>query len=350
MKKVILLLFLICVVAHSTILADQLRLKNGDRLTGQIVKSDGKALKLKTEYAGDLTVSLDAIEEIISDQPLYLTLNDGKTVFGIVSTRNGSYEVETNGGSKVAVEHNSIRTIRSASEQTAYERLLRPGWLELWSGVADFGFSMTTGNTKTKTVTLGANMARETGRDKTVLYAALINAKNRKDDVSETTANAIRGGGRYEINLTNRLSGFGFADFEHNEIQLLDMRTVLGGGLGYYIKKGERAQLQIFGGGAYNRENFSGGLRRNSAEALVGEDLTFRLSNRVSLKERLQFFPNLTERGEYRATLDSGVVTKMTNWLNWQVILSDRYLSNSVPGSKNNDLLFTTGVSLNFKR
>jgi hypothetical protein len=94
--------------------------------------------------------------------------------------------------------------------------------------------------------------------DKTGLYRALIKAEKTEEDVSETTGNALRGGGRYEINLTDRLAAFGSADFKHNEIQLLDRRMVLGGGgPGYYLKKRERSQFQVFGGGAYNYENFS---------------------------------------------------------------------------------------------
>ena len=54
---VILVSFLLVAAA----LADQVTLKNGDRLTGSISKSDGKELVLKTEYAGDVTVKFDAI-------------------------------------------------------------------------------------------------------------------------------------------------------------------------------------------------------------------------------------------------------------------------------------------------
>lgn len=35
-------------------LGDQVTLKNGDRLTGSVVKSDGKTIVLKTDYAGDV--------------------------------------------------------------------------------------------------------------------------------------------------------------------------------------------------------------------------------------------------------------------------------------------------------
>ena len=46
--------------------ADTLKLKNGDCLTGTIVKADEKALVIKTEYAGPITVNWDAIQEVES--------------------------------------------------------------------------------------------------------------------------------------------------------------------------------------------------------------------------------------------------------------------------------------------
>jgi putative salt-induced outer membrane protein YdiY len=339
---------LMCFSLCLTALADEVKLKNGDRLTGAIIKADGKTLTLKTDYAGTVTIAADAIAEVVSQESLYVALDDGKTLVGKVATSGGKYEVETKEANKVSGEMTAVQAIRSQAEQTSYERMLAPGWLDLWNGGVDFGYSLTTGNTRTNTLALGSNLSRQTSRDKTTLYAAYINARNRNKGVTETTANAIRGGGRYEINLANRLTTFGFADFEYNQIQLLDLRSVLGGGLGYYVVKNERAQLQVFGGGAYNRENFSTGLRRNSGEAFAGQDFTFKLSDRALLKERFQFFPNLTDTGEYRHTFDSSLTTRLTRWLTWNVTASNRYISNPPPGSKNNDLLFTTGIGVAF--
>ncbi|MGE0133212.1 MAG: YdiY family protein [Blastocatellales bacterium] len=329
-------------------LADEIKLNNGDRITGTIVKADGKTLVIKTNYAGNVTISAEAIAQISSDQPLYFAMSEGKTVVGTVATKEGKYEVSTKDATPVSLERGEVQAIRSKPEQDEYERSLSPSWLDLWSGGLDFGYSLTTGNTRTNTLALGSNLNRHTARDKTSLYAAYVNAKNKNKGVTETTANAIRGGGRYEIGLTNRLSAFSFADFEYNEIQLLDLRAVLGGGLGHYIVKNERAQFQVFGGGSYNRENFSNGVKRNSGEILAGEELSLKLSDRVLFRERLQFFPNLTNTGEYRVTFDSSLNTKLTRWLSWQVTASNRYLSNPVLGSKNNDLLLTTGIGVAF--
>lgn len=49
--------------------ADEVTLKNGDRLTGTIIKSDAKTLDIKTEFAGVVTIQWSAIT---SDQPEFL--------------------------------------------------------------------------------------------------------------------------------------------------------------------------------------------------------------------------------------------------------------------------------------
>ncbi len=49
---------MLCFFAGS-VMADQVTLKNGDRLTGTIVKSNGKTLLIKTEFAGEVTGFLE---------------------------------------------------------------------------------------------------------------------------------------------------------------------------------------------------------------------------------------------------------------------------------------------------
>jgi putative salt-induced outer membrane protein YdiY len=346
---------LLCSGLAARMLADEVKLKNGDRISGTIVKADGKTLTIKTDYADVINISADVVAEITSEQTLWFALDSGKTVVGKVATKGGKYEIETRDAALVSLDPGIVQAIRSQPEQEEYERLLHPGWLDLWDTDVNLGYNLTTGNIQANTLAFDTNMARQTRRDRTTLYAAYAKSKNKSGGVTETTANTIRGGARYEINLTDRWVAFGFADFEYNEIQLLDLRAVLGGGIGYYFIRNDRAQFQVFGGGAYNREKYSTGLRRNSGELLVGEELNYKISDRVSFQQRLQFFPNMSDTGEYRITFDSAVVTKLSRWLTWNLIVSDRYSSNPPAGSKNNDLLLTTGLGItldrfNFKR
>jgi hypothetical protein len=64
--------------------ADQISLKNGDRLTGIIVSMEGKQLVLKTIDAGDISIDWNSIEHLAADQALVVTTTDKKAV-----TRHG---------------------------------------------------------------------------------------------------------------------------------------------------------------------------------------------------------------------------------------------------------------------
>lgn len=327
--------------------ADQIALKNGDRLTGRIVKSDGKTIVFKSEMVGELGIPLENIESVTGDQPLYVGLADGRTVMGVVTASASQTEIKSTSGEVVRVERSAIKTLRSEAEQKLYESALHPSWLQQWSGGADFGVALTRGNSETTNIALGLAMSRETLRDKTSIYAASIYSRDKTEGVSRTVANTIRFGGRYDRDFTPKLFGYGFTDLEHNGLQDLDLRWVLGGGLGYHAIRNERLSFDLLGGLAMNRENFEGDADdRTSLEAQAGQTLSYKLNARVSLKEQLFFFPNLSDGGEYRINFDAGMTMDITKRIGWQITLSDRFLSNPPLGFRQNDLLLTTGVKV----
>src|SRR5258708_29078390 len=101
-------------------LADQVSLKNGDRLSGTIVKSDGKTLVLHTDYAGDVTLKWDAVQGIESGEALHVELQDGKTVVGPVTTSDDKLEIATKSGAVEAAK-SDVKNLRNDAEQTAYQ-------------------------------------------------------------------------------------------------------------------------------------------------------------------------------------------------------------------------------------
>jgi len=127
----------------------------------------------------------------------------------------------------------------------------------------------------------------------------------------------------------------------------LTLRVVPGGGIGYHAIRNETTQLDLLGGLAWNREFFKGDFNdRSSFEAQAGQTLVHQFSPRVSLKEQLFVFPNLSNGGEYRVNFDSTFITDITRRIGWQLTLSDRYLSNPLPGFEKNDLILTTGLKI----
>lgn len=346
MKRLLTCTVLLIALATQT-QADQITLKNGDRVTGKIVKTDGGKLVITTELLGDVSVDLGAISNITTDQPLYVTLEDGRTVSGTLTASADKVELRPANANVVAVDRSAIRVIRSEAEHVAYQDSLEPGLLEGWSGGADVGFSLTSGSSETTNLAIGLAGTRETRNDKTTIYASSIYSRDGSSGDSETTANTIRGGVRYDRDINRKFFAYGFTDLEHNGLQDLTLRFVLGGGLGYHAIRNERTQLDLLGGLDWNREYFRGDFNdRSSMEAQLGQTLSHRFSSRVSLKEQLFFFPNLTDGGTYRINFDAALVTDISRRIAWQLTLSDRYLSDPPPGLEKNDLLLTTGLKI----
>ena len=331
-------------------IADQVVLKNGDRITGAILKSDGKSLTLKSELAGTLSIPMDAIVQISSDQQLHVVTKDGQTIVGSLSADANKVEIRSADKEPLALVRDSVVALRSNDEQAAWERMQHPGLWQLWAGAVDASLSLTQGNAETSSFSLAMNMARATSTDKISLYATSLYARNSTTGKSLVSANAKRGGGRYDFNINSRSFAYAFADLEADDFQKLDLRVNPGGGFGWHAAKAERITLDFFGGGSLNREYFSTGLRRTSGDLVAGNELTLKLSGRTSLKEKTVYFPNMSELGEYRLAFDMSLATALSKWLSWQLSLSDRYLSNPVFGTKANDIILSTGLRLTFAR
>ncbi len=337
-------------------LADQVTLKNGDRLTGSITKSDGKALVIKTDYAGDVTVKFDAIQAITSTGDLNVVLSDGKTAVGPVSTSGDNVVIATRSAGPVEAPKSSVATLRSPAEQAAHEKSLHPGWAEGWNGGLNLGFALTRGNSETKNLNIAFTATRKGFRDKLGLYTNSIYATNDLSTASpHTTANAIGGGARYDRDFTARMFGFVNGDFYHDELQSLDLRSIFGGGIGLHAIKSDATTLDLLAGVNYTHESYSvpfngvsGDKTRSLAGLTLGDEFMHKLSKSSVITQTLYFYPDLTNTGEYRGTFNFGTVTKINKWLGWQNSFGDVYVSAPPAGKKKNDILFSTGLNFSF--
>ena len=346
MRNAAILFMLITAFFSINLLADQVVLKNGDRLTGTIVKSDGKDLVMKTEFAGDVTMQWAAVQEVTSTAPLHIALKDGHTVVGPVSTSDGKIEVATKTGGTLEAPKDNIVMIRSEAEQTAYEKSLNPGFRENWAGGINVGFALTRGNSQTKNLAVAFNANRKTLHDKLGLYAGTVYATNDAPGaVPSTTANSEQGGIRYDRDITPRLFGFVNADFQADSLQTLDLRSVFGGGLGFHAVKREATTLDFLAGVNYTHEKYTS-VSNNFAAATLGEEFLHKLHASTAITQSLYFFPNLNSAGDYRGTFNFGTVTKISKWMGWQNSFGDIYVSNPPQGKKKNDIVFTTGLNV----
>ncbi len=344
----------------SALFADQVTLKNGDRLTGTVVKSDGKTLVIHTDAAGDVELKFDAIQDIKTDAELHVSLKGGKTAVGPVTTTDDKVELATKNSGTVEAPKGDVTLIRNDAEQAAYDKSLHPGLMHGWNGGANVGFSVARGNSETENLALAFNAVHPTLNDKITLYATSINTTNNLASPS-TVANLNQGGFRYDRNINPRLFWFGSGDFMSNALQFLDLRQVYSGGFGFHAKNNDRTILDFLGGLNYTHETYSNGTlispgvyesygKTNRFVALtLGEELNQKLGKSTVLTQNVDFYPDL-QQSEYRFTFNVGTVTKLNKWFGWQNQFGDIYVSNPPTAAKKNDVLFTTGLNVSFTR
>jgi putative salt-induced outer membrane protein YdiY len=333
--------------------ADQVTLANGDRITGSVLRSDTKTLVVKTDNAGEVTLKWDSIAAISAPGPLYIGLADGQTIVGAVETVNGRFNVTTKAAGVVATSKESIQFIRNNDEQTKVQAEIdhfrNPRLVDLWTGNLDLGFAASRGNANTETLTLSTNAARATTRDKiAVYYTSIFSSSDFSGGTTQTTANSKRGGVAYNLNLNKKAFVFGSVDLESDQFQDLDLRFAPAGGGGYHAIATMPTQLDLRVGAAADREFFSTGLNRTSAELLLGDNFAHKFTATTHIEQKLDFFSNLSDTGAYRVNFDISGVTAIRKWFSWQLTISDRYLSNPVVGRKTNDAIFSTGVRVSF--
>ena len=342
-KRIVLLLCLLGIGVVS--FAEQVTLKNGDRLTGAIQSMDGKKLVVKTSYAGDVSIDWSEVSQFSSDKPLVITRTDKQVLSGTVSTEGQAVMITTaQGPQKLALA--DVSAMRSPADQAAYEKSLHPGMLEGWNGGGNFGFALARGNSETTNLALGFNALRKTTKDAWVVNAASIYSRDSKTDT--TTANSFQGLLRYDRNLNKRLFMYGAFAGSYDSLQNLNYRLVPGGGVGFHAIATNRTTLDLLAGLAYTRESYTTGLINNLFSATLGDEFGYKLTKNTTVIQNLYYLPSLNNTSIYHVTGNFGIATKLNGWLTSNLNFNDRYNSSPVLGNKKNDVLFTAGLGFTF--
>jgi putative salt-induced outer membrane protein YdiY len=325
--------------------ADQIQLKSGDKITGKITKLDSGKVTIQTDFADEISVKWDKIAKLTSDSPIYLPGPNQKTLT-VNSIERTDDEVVVSGANtpETRIAAADVTFFRSADDQKAYEKSLRPGLMEEWSGGLTFGLALARGNSDTTNIASGLALARTTLNDQITLYLTSVYATDAI--LNTTTSDAINAGARYDHNLTKRLFAYGSADFSYDQLQGLNLGSIIGGGLGVHVINRPNTTLDFLGGLSWTRQAYIGNVVKSFPSAQIGETFTKHLFANTDFKQRGFFYPDLTNSSQYNAALDAGLSTKVYKRLSWQVTFSDRYSSFPLPGKKGNDLLLSTGVGI----
>ena len=263
-RRVLSLCFLL-IVYRSPAAADELRLTNGDRLTGQVVSLAGGTLTFTTAY-GNVGVPWADIIALTVDQPVLVTIGTNPPVQGtIAAAGDGQATLEPGGTMPLA-------------QITA---LSRPQPAVVVDGGANAGYNTTSGNTDVNSLRVDGDVVARTAANRYTANAALIRAKDSGIETARTWTTAFK----YDRFVTPRLFLNASSSLTNDPFRDLDLRTALGAGVGYQVLDNGRVTLRADAGLGYVEENFAS--QEDDSYAAARESASLSVSLRPG---RAEFF------------------------------------------------------------
>lgn len=223
--------------------ADEVLLKNGDRISGRIVSmADGKIV-MNTSYGGDMSIAWAEISQIKGDEPVTVVMADGTSLKGRAATAEaGKLSLQLEGVAEpVVLDLSQAVSVNPAPVPTLTTK-----------GQANLGITVAKGNSDTKSQHLDIEFIARTIKNRYTLGAEF----NRAEDNGVESKNNSLGYVKYDHFFNKKLYGYSNVLVEKDKFKDINLRTALGLGAGYQFVEGEEMNLSGEAGLSYINEDF----------------------------------------------------------------------------------------------
>ncbi len=214
--------------------------------------------------------------------------------------------------------------------------------------------SVTDGNSRASTLTLTGEAVRQTDYSKWGIAGRSLYTRSGDGETSGTLAL----GTQYDRDLLNRdYFGFGKLEYLRDRPANIDGRHSAYGGFGRHLLRSEAHTWDAYIGLGYTEDRYVAAasvagemrMRYGRSEAVLSEASNHTLTGNTSFRQKIEIYPNLGERGEFRTLIDLGLAVAMTDRMQLTTGLLHRYNSDPGDGLKRSDVQFVTGVSVRFE-
>ena len=283
-------LFLALFTAHavSHALADEVRLKNGDRITGKVVSLQRGILKFDTGH-GSLDLPWDLVVGATIDTPLIVTAaGRSPATTSAMTIADGQVGI----GPGVAI---------TARDVTALARPVAPPML---TGGANVGLLSTGGNTDVNSLRVDADLVVRLNQNRYTSGIIISRAVDRDIETARTGTFNVR----YDRFFTSHLYTNATGLFTHDRFRDIALRSALGAGLGFQALETARLRFGAEAGYGYVNERFQ--VAEDKSYHAMRENVAidvFALARRLTFFHRHDGFFGLTDRDNLFIQTRSGI-------------------------------------------
>jgi len=326
---------------------DQVWLKNGDHLTGEIKKLQFGIFYFKPKYAlNSIEIDWSLVDRIESVERFNVIFTNGETHSGVirkVTEKEGSpdFTIDDN-GQTVATER--LEVVNILPQKSSF--------LAQLNGSIDYGFSYVSGNNQLQS-SLGANAAYR--GEKNHMSSSLSSSFSGQSDVEDTTRESFLA--EYSRILTPKYFVTGLNALLSSSQQQLELRVTFGGAFGRTLIRTDRTAFVASIGAVASRERYtsdaaattSTGTNPETTSELLGSlDFSNFKFDAYSITSTLRIYPSLSTWGRVRFGSETNVSWEFIKDLYWNLRVYENFDSKPPINAPKNDFGITTGLGWKF--
>ena len=244
--KILVTLFMIQLVHVNGARGDEIRLKNGDRISGKVIRMEEGKLIFTTSYAGELSILWDTISNLITDDPVNVVLSNDSSLKGFTKpSEDGVMKLKMD--KIIGTASFGLAEVKSINPKTKAEE--PPVKIK---GRVNIGGVKKRGNTDRENYHFDVEVVARTEINRYTIGGEF----NRTEDEGEKTDDNVLGYIKYDHFLNHKWYFSNNAVFENDEFKDLRWRTALSAGFGYQFWETDLLNLSLESGVGYVNEDY----------------------------------------------------------------------------------------------
>lgn len=307
-------------------------LKNGDRITGRIVKMENMRLEIDVPSAGIIKLKWGDVQSLTTERPMSIKLYGEIDMPEDSGQRKVDRIILNTLGEDGLIKLEDVRMINFAEND--------------YRGYLSIGGNRSSGNSETQALNISGNLMYRLAERR-----YLVQGKYNRGQAGEVnTANNAAATIQYDHYMVRRVSVGGFNLAETDQFQNLSLRNTGGLLLGYDLLDRQHHTLYIGAGpaGVYQDFTTTPTTFTPSGTWALRYEFMFR-GDDVILFHKHQGFQDVGHGSAMRVNADQGIRVRLIgNWrMNFEFDL--RYNSRPVDDRKQTDTTMILGFSYDFK-
>ncbi|MFO0984626.1 MAG: DUF481 domain-containing protein [Planctomycetota bacterium] len=319
--------------------ADQVTLKNGEKLIGTVKALAGGKLTLNSQNAGDVTVPQANIVTFATDAAIEIHFKDATVINQKVQAAEDGF---------VAIEKEGVLEAQKLAIADITE--INPP-KEKWTGSISGSYLVTRGNSQTSQANIAVDAVRRSKVDRLQFGGAYTAGRQTDPDtgVDTTTARFIEGSMQYDYFFTDKLYGLANAKAQKDAVADLDLRLIAGLGAGYQWIESEEMNFDTEAGIVWFSENFSNTTPDDDHLSLrIAYHYDNQLNKGVKFIHDVEWYPSLESRYDQLVLAAAGLNASLTESMFAQFKVEYSWDSTPAAGKDRVDVRYLLGVGWNF--